>query len=425
MQLTKGFKTLKAFTAITTLTYGSFLLSGCGGDPAEAEWEDFYIYNSNHLMNSDVSVVDNSGNVIVSGDELSPQPTPSNYVKNLHVVKYSQEGHLLWSNSYDFSDAGERHDEKAEDMQIDINNNIYIAGRLYHPGHELGSYGSFLLKLDTNGELVWYRHIADLDPTFSSLSRDLELKNQLIYLAGNATKVFDLDGEEILSIDHGSNFVTNVDADNQGKIYSSGANFTSKHSPTGEEIWVIQNPENLGPLPDLALSQNDNSIITAHSNADGDTLLSKITTEGEVSWTRTITKPSSSAGAISGHPKLAVDNNDNVFVINSHADGRKLVKLSPSGNELWNKSNSAGIVTTLIASPDGGVYAYGASEGGKMDSQGNILLEIGKPNHSRYAGTSTGKGSMAVDGNNVFVTTTVYLKNPDEARIYTAKFVTQ
>ncbi len=119
----------------------------------ELEWVreytgDFEVQEASGLA------VDDSGNVIVG---ITSFDTISN--DGITLQKYNTNGDLLWMQKYegDFEPGNSISNDKLQDITIDNNNNIYLAGRSdFCQSDPYEAYTSFLtFKYNSNGEILW------------------------------------------------------------------------------------------------------------------------------------------------------------------------------------------------------------------------------------------------------------------------------
>jgi hypothetical protein len=111
--------------------------------------------------------VDNSGNAYMSGSFSSSSVTFGSFTialssagnVDLFVVKYDSSGNVLWANS-----AGSTGIDRAFSVTADASGNCYLAGTFDSPTITFGtttltntstSYDWFLVKYDTNGNVLW------------------------------------------------------------------------------------------------------------------------------------------------------------------------------------------------------------------------------------------------------------------------------
>jgi len=405
----KSFK-LSSTTRLTPLLGACFsfaLLTGCGGSVAP-EWEAFYSHQEDSIEWQRTVDIDSFGGIITTGQTIN---TGADRTQDALVAKHDKQGNLIWAINVDLGQPAARSDEATTDAVIDFNGNTYVVGTIYRPENPISIYGSFLLKVDSLGELAWSNVISDKEKT-----RDVELANGLIYTGGDATRVFDLEGNEQLSINHGDANVWDIEVDNQGNIYSAGYAFTSKHNANGILVWQLNNPEGLTHSTSLALT-NDGGAVVAHLISSEDKIrVIKISNSGSVIWTKTINDPAASAGAMPGLPLVALDNQSNIIVINSNAQGRKTTKLNSNGNTLWSNTSKGNVIRQVITDADNNIYVYGSGKGEKYDPNGKSLLIIEPP-----AAAANTTGAITLSGADIFVASSIV--NNGTFDLYIAKYL--
>ena len=165
--------------------------------------------------------IDNNGNVYIAGDFFAKSVTfgtvtlnrTSNTNANVFFVRYNSSGAVAWAKT---ATIGATSDAKVFDMGVDSANDVYITGIAYNSsinfdGTSLqfpGNYGSFLVKYNTAGNLLWAKKggiSSDQAPGtglgsswFSKLYIDAE---DTIFIGGNFYKYLNL----------GSGFVYNLE----------------------------------------------------------------------------------------------------------------------------------------------------------------------------------------------------------------------
>ena len=93
-------------------------------------------------------VVDSSGNVYVNGVQASDTYNGSDY----GVIKFDSNGNVLWQKRI-----GGYYSDLGFDIALDTNNNVYVCGYQNSDTYGLNDYG--VIKLDTNGNLLWQKKI--------------------------------------------------------------------------------------------------------------------------------------------------------------------------------------------------------------------------------------------------------------------------
>ena len=155
--------------------------------------------------------------------------------------------------------------------------------------------------------------------------------------------------------------------------------------------------------------------VAHHIYADDRYRIAKISADGTPLWERYISDPSSSAGAMDGIPNIELDNDENIIVIASNVQGRKLVKLDQNGSTVWSKSANGGIVRSMSVDASNNIYIFGKSTGEKFDSNGSSkgTLKIN-------SGANDTTGDAIVVGSSIYVGASVMVDGSFTG--YLAKF---
>jgi hypothetical protein len=96
----------------------------------------------------------NDGNYI-AGTSLSDSTSGDNHFSRIKIYKLSQSGDIIWENYYCMTEL----DNKLYSICPDHNGGYIATGHRnnkYHPGHWGFMYG-WLIKIDEDGDSVWYR----------------------------------------------------------------------------------------------------------------------------------------------------------------------------------------------------------------------------------------------------------------------------
>ena len=383
--------------SIAVISLSSFAMTGCGADnSATPEWETHFSGNDAEDRIEWINTInqDAFGDLITAGETIL---MGSNRSENAFVVKHDTAGNLLWKSQFDINDGSYDTDENVTDVAVDDDGNTYVVGNIYQREGAPSTYTEFLLKVNRYGKQAWVQTFSDQDKTW-----DVEFTNNLIYVAGDATRVFDTDGNLQLEIDQAGEAVWDVEVDSVGNIYTSGHAFVAKHDSAGNQIWKINNPSEIGHASDIAINSYDEVYVAHHIYADDRYRIAKISADGTPLWERYISDPSSSAGAMDGIPNIKLDHNENIIVIASNTQGRKLVKLDQNGSTVWSKSASGGIVRSLTVDASNNIYIFGKSTGEKFDSNGSS-----KGTLKVSGGSNDTTGDAIVVGSNIYVGTSV------------------
>ncbi|NHJ20154.1 MAG: zinc-ribbon domain-containing protein [Candidatus Lokiarchaeota archaeon] len=92
--------------------------------------------------------IDSEGYIYVAGHSDSMDPSSGEY--DNYILKYDSSGILQWAEDWDADWT-----QRGRALAIDSNNNIYLTG--YTFGHPASSMKGLLLKYDKNGNYQWYR----------------------------------------------------------------------------------------------------------------------------------------------------------------------------------------------------------------------------------------------------------------------------
>lgn len=92
--------------------------------------------------------VDNSGNVYVAGYIQTGRGHPS----DTFIAKYTNDGSSLWADSYSISEG----DDRAQDIVVDLHNNVYVTGEAFNTieGLSAGSSDVYLLNVNAESDIV-------------------------------------------------------------------------------------------------------------------------------------------------------------------------------------------------------------------------------------------------------------------------------
>ena len=408
----------------------------------EQQWAAYYGGGGNtaeHSSGVSGLIVDNSGNLIVSG---CSEHAGHDY--DIMLVKYGETGELLWSARYD-GPANESDHTYA--MTVDAFDNIYLAGKSV--GIETqGDY--VLVKYSPAGQQLWAGRYdgpaSDYDsPTAIATDPDGNIlvtggssgtgsgmdfatvkyssEGQLIWVSRFDGPAHEYDRASAMAHDGDGNvFVTGESWNGE----SSGRhNFqTIKYNPSGEEIWTIQynGPGDDSDIPnDLIVDTAGNVYVCGRSigvGSEDDFTVVKYNSAGEEVW---VTRFDGPGKADDEAVALKLDGSGNIYVtgycegIDSGADYVTL-KLNSSGEILWIRSfngsgNGDDSASAMAIDEKGHLYVTGVSAGFntgddyltlKYDSGGNELW------HSRVDGvvnTSDEATAIALDGSgHVYVT---------------------
>jgi hypothetical protein len=310
-----------------------FTLTACKTD-IQPEWERYHTQAQNNesrvewLSNIAVDVF---GDIISSGSSVL---IGGNRQQNILIVKQDSNGNLIWASEYDLAQGAYRSDDKVTDMVLDQDGNTYVVGVRYIVENEQQRYASFMIKFDRYGDLNWINELSEQED-----ARDIEIKNNLLYVTGFATQVFNLEGQAQLKIEHDKAW--DIEVDDTGNFYITGATRAQKYTENGALIWSVNLPADLELRASLALNQ-DGSIVVAHNHDDRTSRVSGISSNGLIQWNKKYLPAKQSYG-FPGPALVKIDWRGDILLSLSNDRGRRIVKLNDLGREEW-QVTSTGIV---------------------------------------------------------------------------------
>jgi uncharacterized delta-60 repeat protein len=197
-------------------------------------WVARYIGPGNGNDSAYALVVDNSGNVYVTGTSVG-----SGTYYDYATIKYSPDGNQLWTARY--NGLGNDYDE-ARTLAVDNSGNVYVTGRSVS-GDTLVDYAT--IKYSPDGNELWVARYNE-PGNGDDLAEDLALDN-----SGNV-------------------YVTGYSDGNGPSVSDDYA--TIKYSSDGNELWVARynGPGNSGDYTfALAVNNSGNVYVTGFSFGSG------------------------------------------------------------------------------------------------------------------------------------------------------------
>jgi len=352
----------------------------------EEQWVARYIGPENLDERAFALVIDDSGNVYVTGYSYSPR-TRSDYT----TVKYNSNGEEQWVAIYN---GPVNNEDCAKAIAIDNSGNVYVTGGSYGSG-TVSDYAT--VKYNSNGEEQW---VVRYDGP------------------GN-----DWDEANALAID------------SSGNVYITGFSYgsetendyaTVKYDQNGEEQWVTryngsENSHDKGNA--LVIDGAGNVYVTGYSNGSitgADYATVKYNSNGEEQW---VTRYNGPGNSDDESYALAIDGSGNVYVTGySYGSGTATdyatVKYNSNGEEQWvarynGPGNSADEAYSMVIDGYGNVYITGFSYGSTTEAEADYATVKYNSNGeevwvSRYNGPRNFDDeaySIVIDGSgNVYVT---------------------
>lgn len=369
-------------------------------DPqGQQRWVAFYKgkYPARDNNRANAIAVDDFENVYVTGSGFS-----SGKNKDYITVKYDVNGNEVWASRF-----GTINNDEAEDIAVDKSGNSYVTG---YSGNENGNY--LTLKYAQNGELVWSTNSKDVndDCYFANTLALDELDN--VYVSGHGRILkYNNDGNYILS----SRFWSNAESlkiDAQKKLYTCGWSWSSDNSyhyvtqkcdPDGKLLWTSNyNGTKLNgddKAYALDVDKFGNVYVVGYSeNVDSPgSAMVKYDSNGSQQWVVFLER--------SNVYHLILDKDGNIYVTGSKDNRIHTIKYGSNGNVLWEKiyngpGNHGEHPTAITLDKRSNVYVAGYSDGGssendycivKYDTNGNQLWVL------RYNGRQINSVDYAYD----------------------------
>lgn len=352
-------------------------------------------------------VTDSQGNVYFTGiikDKLdfstSGNPVefgPSGSNNASYIAKYSSDMKLVWLKG--FTTVGGETVE-AHQLSIDEDDNVYFAGGFKGElsctpaeitGNSAANGSALFVKYDKDGNVKWYKVLGDLDPLkFQSIAAD---KDGNVYLGTAFLGTVDLGSGNTVNgeLDRYNAFITKI-SDTGGFIWakkvSSGADgkVDIKRIKTGlsGNIYIA------GDFSGNSI-QVEGGTATVSNGASDDMFISQLSSDGTVSWTRTVGGNGSDLAF-----DLAIDVDDNVHLAASvKSTGKLSVSKSSQGNYddlsitntgknlgVWVKFDKKGDYKSYLTLGDGNNDAYIHSVA--VDESGYAYIGGGASGTTKY-----------------------------------------
>jgi hypothetical protein len=255
--------------------------------------------------------LDDSGNVFVTGSTTGKD---SSY--DYATIKYSSAGVQRWVETYSGAQASE---DNPAALVIDNDGNVIVTGSSFGPD---SSYDFVTIKYSSSGGLIWLERYASSDESDDYPVDILADGSGNFYIAGNSQdQVGDSRGVVVsctsagnenllITYDGGGNSYEATDAllDAQGSIYLGGGIETDldgfdygtlKYSSSGVQDWVETYDDPSGnddEVAGMALDGTGNLIVTgASGDSDGtdDFYTVKYDSNGNTLWSRRFSNPNS------------------------------------------------------------------------------------------------------------------------------------
>lgn len=299
-------------------------------------WQWAKSFNGYNTLYSRYMSSDNNGNVYLFGDFKTPtitfdsvtltnnsQPNKS----DVYITKFDASGNLIWARNF-----GSIGWDQPSTMQVDSQGNIFISGSFDSPITFdtitlFPSNGSnFLVKLNTNGNVIFARNIQDSNEILTATSIQIAPSGN-IYLTGTFFSQY-------ITLDN-----IQLEFENYTSFSSTpyfNRTFISKLDNNGNFIWakaIQSTSDNYMGITSrsLGIDGDENVIVGGYMGAHNATI-------GSITFNKTNSYTYSS----------------NLFVLKLNSNG--VEQWGFNTGSIYQNNNSA---ETITVSPDGSIYASG------------------------------------------------------------------
>jgi uncharacterized delta-60 repeat protein len=299
------------------------------------------------------------------------------------VQKYNSQGQILWSTS--LSGTGI---ETATGIVISADNFIYVSGTTTSTG--AGSTDGYLVKLTTNGTLVWQRALGSTGADrFDSVAVDSSgnvivtgigrFGNNDDFIVAKYNSLGTIQWQRRIGASNRSEFGYAVATDSAGNVYATGeANpggsrgidmYLVKYNASG----VLQWQRSLGTNSDdigrgIAVDSSNNLYIAGQSGSSG--FIAKYSDAGTLLWQRSVSGATVRLNAvhISGNNVYITGTVNSTIIL--------IIKADINGSLIWQRTiNGTGIEsgTDIVTDQFGDVFVVGSTTS-TTSGRNNLLL---------------------------------------------------
>lgn len=336
--------------------------------------------------------LDSEGNIYLTGHKENGFVYGTHLLGDIFLSKYDSEGQLLFTKTF-------QGDAQLFNMKTDFSGNVYlivgffdeftVGTTVFESSDIMIRY--VLLKLDSNGDLVWSYSPYEIGDWFVQNCFAITVApNDDVYLGYDTymdsfITQFDSNGNEINTIEQtGVKMITSIDIDTEWNLYVAGSCagldsnyngvsvptsfqytvYLAKYSPTFDFQWVKYKEDITCPLPQVAVNTPDevyfSSLLWDDLPFEGITLegpmgggtdffIAKFNASGTLQWIKEL----QGAGSVfqGSQNFLEADSQGNVSFVGEFR-----------GNINWGAQT-----TTSIGMSDDAIFL-------KYDTQGNLLF---------------------------------------------------
>jgi hypothetical protein len=361
------------------------IVEAFGGDESSGNLKSFaYSWRDNTIdftmsgyQSAEDIVSDSNGNIYVAGyvdtNYVFPRPKEFDFKRNVIILKFSKYGKFLWARRWGGNDY-----EWATSVDVGLNGSIYVAGCTQTFG--AGGGDVLLLKYNKDGRLIWSK---TWGTRYIEQAEAMELdSNENIFIAGHASGnslilKFDKDGNLLWSKTWGGRYPIYAEAialDSLGNAYVTGNTqsyavptlvgvpdevqmdvFLLKYSKDGELLWrktwgrprkdkgYAISLDKKGNIYVVGLTLNFKTTNEHHFVLlGGYSILLKYSNEGNLLWSKTWAFDERGGTSASD---IGIDKKGNIFV---SANPTFLLKFNKKDELLWSEQFRSGSRVELI-----------------------------------------------------------------------------
>ncbi len=358
------------------------------------EWEQRYNGPGNGIDLAFSIVVDNQGNVYVTGNSVGE--TSDN---DITTIKYSASGVQEWIQRYNGPSNALDVINGTNAIAVDGSGNVYVAGCSETGATNYIDYA--VIKYNSAGVQQWVQYYNGPGNSYDAPSGIALDAADNVYVTGRSESIsagadyttikFNSDGvqqwiETYNGAGNSYDAANAISLDNDGNVYitgycsgaGSGDCATIKYNTDGVQQWaeIYDGPENGGDYENaIAVDGSGNVVVTGGTAGSGtynDYLTMKYNSSGQQQWTATY----SSAGSNFDEARsIALDGVGNVYITGvlvysegGTTDNYGTVKYNSSGVEQWSQvyNGPAGLADeaySIAVDADGNSYVIGYYDG--------------------------------------------------------------
>jgi len=300
----------------------------------DKEWIARYTGKGSGIVDVKAGAVSSAGNIYIAGSVFN-SATYDDYA----LIKYNASGVLVWMRTYD----GEaHHQDKANAMTLDNEENIYITGGSENQvvGENIPTTDYLTIKYNSSGDIIWAARYRD----------------QVKGLGFNEACAITVD-------DTGNVYITG----STGYQYwwpTTGPDYlTLKYDNNGTLLWAVYYDDPYHGYDNAKAIAIDGSgcVYVTGSSWQGtnhyDITTVKYDTDGNQLWVQNYDGPSHSSETPSG---LKLDSNGAIYVVGSSEAHAVVIKYDSEGNQLWaDRYEPESNITAFSLDTSGNLYVTG------------------------------------------------------------------